>query len=341
MADRVTDAPPLPPVAPRRARSSPQWSTVLADRRVSLLVLIAVAVVVMSQLSPYFLAGNNLLTMTQYGAVIGLLALGQSLVVLAGGGGIDLSVGSTLSLCAVCFGWLAVEAGLNPWVAAALTLGVGALLGGVNALLVTRLGIPPLIATLGTLYLYSSAALVIAGGVDLSGFDRAGYRTIGQTAVAGVPTQVLLVLVPAYIVAALVMARTRFGRQVYHVGSNAVAAELAGIDVRRVRAVLYCCSGALAGLGAIVTTSWLLTAKPTAGSGLELQAVTIAVLGGTAITGGIGMVSGTFLGLALVVVLNSGLQLAGVSNTWQVGLLGAVLIISVLVNQFSSRRRRG
>lgn len=312
----------------------------LADRRVSLLLLIVVTGIVMSQLSPFFLAGDNLLRMTQYGAVIGLLALGQSLVILGGGGGIDLSVGSTLSLCTVCFGWMTVNAGLNPWLAVTITLLAGVVLGAVNALLVTWLGIPPLIATLGTLYLYSSGALVLAGGVDISGFDRAGYRAIGQTAIAGIPTQVLLVLVPAFVVAAAVMARTRFGRQVYHVGSNAPAAELAGIDVRRVRAALYCTSGILAALGAVVTTSWLLTAQPTAGNGLELQAVTIAVLGGTAITGGVGLVGGTFLALALVVVLNSGLQLAGVSNTWQVGLLGVVLIGSVLFNQLVARGPR-
>lgn len=306
----------------------------LADRRGFLALLIIVVCVVMSLLSPYFLRIENVLSMTQYSAMLGLLALGQTLVILTGGGSIDLSVGSTLSLSGVVFGLLSAHAGINPWAAAVIAVLAGAALGGVNALLVTVLRIPALIATLGTLYLYSSAALVLSDGVDINGFDRAGFSQLGQTAVLGVPTQVLLVLLPAYVLAGFMMARTRLGREVYEVGSNAAAAELAGVRVRRVRATMFCLSGALAGLGAVIAASWLLTAKTTAGQDMELQAITIAVLGGTAITGGIGRVSGTFLGLLLVVVLNAGLQLAGVNNTWQIGVLGVVLVASVVINNF-------
>ena len=311
----------------------------LADRRVVLVGLILIAGVVMSAISPYFLRVDNLLSMTQYGAVLGLLALGQTLVILGGGGGIDLSVGSTMSLSGVVFGLLAVRAGIDPWLAAVLAVVAGAALGALNAMLITVVRIPPLIATLGTLYLYASGALVLSGGIDINGFDRSGFSRLGQSAVAGVPTQVLVLLVPSYLLIGFVMVRSRFGREVYEVGSNAGAASLTGVSVAGVRARLYIISGALAGLGAVVMASWLLNAKPTAGTGMELQAITIAVLGGTVITGGIGRVSGTFLGLALVVVLNSGLQLAGVGNTWQIGLLGAVLISSILLNSILRRGR--
>jgi len=310
-------------------------SAVLRDRRVVLLALIAVAMVVMSLISPYFLNTANLLSLLQYSAVIGLLALGQTLVILGGGGGIDLSIGSTLSLCSVVFGLLAVDGGMSPWLAAALTLVAGAVLGAVNGGIITGLGLPPLIVTLGTLYLYASAADVLSGGVDINGFDRDGFSAIGQTSVAGVPFQVLCVLVPVFVVGAVVMRRTVFGRQVYEVGSNDRAAALAGVDVRRVRTTLYVIASALAALGAVVTSSWLLNARPSAGDGFELQAITIAVLGGTAITGGTGRLSGTFLALLLVAVLNSGLQLAGVGSTYQIGLLGAVLIVSMLVRSRS------
>lgn len=306
-------------------------NTALHDRRVVLILLIVLATVTMSFLSPYFLNTANLLNLLQYSAVVGLLALGQTLVILGGGGGIDLSIGSTLSLCSVLFGLLAVDGGLNPWVAAVLTLVAGAVLGAINGGLITGLRLPPLIVTLGTLYLYASAANVLSGGTDVNGFDRASFSTIGQTSVAGVPFQVLLVLVPAFLVGALVMRRTIFGRRVYEVGSNDGAAALAGVDVRRIRLSLYVIASTLAALGAVVTASWLLNARPTAGTGFELQAITIAVLGGTAITGGVGRLSGTFLALLLVAVLNSGLQLAGVGSTYQIGLLGAVLIVSMLV----------
>ncbi|PRA81445.1 ABC transporter permease [Microbacterium sp. MYb66] len=319
-----------------RVMRSVPWS----DRRVSLAVLIVIAVVVMSLLSPYFLRPDNLLSMTQYGAVLGLLALGQSIVILGGGGGIDLSVGSTMSLSGVVFGLLAVNVGLDPWVAALGAIAAGALLGGVNAALITLLRIPPLIATIATLYLFASAALVLTNGIDINGFDRSGFAFLGQSKIAGFPTQVILVLLPAYVIAAIVLSRTPTGRRIYETGNNAQAALLTGVNVRATRAGLYITSGALAGLAAVVNASWLLNAKAAAGAGMELQSITIAVLGGIVITGGIGRVSGTLLGLVLVVILNSGLQLAGVSNTWQIGLLGAVLIVSVLIDTLRVRRQR-
>jgi ribose/xylose/arabinose/galactoside ABC-type transport system permease subunit len=308
------------------------------DRRLVLLGLIVVAMVVMSLISPYFLNTANLLTLLQYSAVIGVLALGQSLVILGGGGGIDLSIGSTLSLCSVTFGLLSVNGGLSPWLAALITLLVGAVLGLINGLFITLLRLPPLIVTLGTLYLYASAAMVLANGVDINGFDRDGFSTIGQTSVLGVPFQVLLVLLPLFLLGAFVMTRTIFGRQVYATGSNATAASLAGINVRRVRISLYMIASTLAAVGAIVTASWLLNARPAAGAGFELQAITIAVLGGTAITGGVGKLSGTFLALILVAILNSGMQLAGIGSTYQIGLLGLVLIVSMLMRPRGAAR---
>lgn len=310
----------------------------LKDRRIVLAVLIVAAFIAMSLLSPYFLNTANLLTLLQYSAVIGILALGQTLVILGGGGGIDLSIGSTLSLCSVIFGLLAVEGGLSPWLAAGITLGAGALLGAINGLFITVLRLPPLIVTLGTLYLYASAALVLSGGIDVNGFNRDGFSTIGQTSVAGIPFQVLIVLIPLFVVGAFVMHRTVFGRQVYATGSNAEAAALAGVNVRRVRISLYMIASTLAAVGAIVTASWLLNARPVAGTGFELQAITIAVLGGTAITGGVGKLSGTFLALILVAILNSGMQLAGVGSTYQIGLLGVVLILSMLVKPRTALR---
>lgn len=306
-------------------------NAILKDRRAALGLLIGLAFIGMSLLSPHFLRVDNLLTLLQYSAVIGVLAVGQTLVILGGGGGIDLSIGSTMSLCSVAFGLAAGRAGMSPWLAVVLALGVGALAGLINGLLVTMLRLPPLIVTLGTMYLYSSAAMVLAGGVDISGFDRDGFSILGQTSVLGVPFQVLCLMLPLYVIVGFVMRRTVFGRHVYSAGSNDMAARLAGVDVRRVRISLYTISGTTAGLGAVITASWLLNAKSTAGMGMELQAITIAVLGGTAITGGIGRISGTLLALVLVAVLNNGMQLAGIGNTYQVGLLGLVLIVSMLV----------
>ncbi|MFC7755915.1 ABC transporter permease [Tsukamurella soli] len=242
-----------------------------------------------------------------------------------------MSIGSTMSVCSVTFGLLTVHGGANPWVAAGIALLVGAALGLVNALFITLLRLPPLIVTLATLYLYASAANVLSNGTDINGFDGDGFSVIGQSSIAGIPVQVLLVLLPLFVVGSYVMRRTVFGRHVYTTGSNAAAATLAGVNVRRIRTILYVVSGVMAAVGAIVTASWLSNAQPTSGTGLELQSITVAVLGGTAITGGVGKLSGTFLALLLVAILDSGLQLAGVGSTYQIGLLGLVLIVSMLV----------
>lgn len=311
----------------------------VADRRVFLVLVILIAGVIMTMLSPYFLHINNLLSMTQYGAVIGLLALGQALVILGGGGGIDLSIGAMLSLSGVVMGLLTQQFGLNPWLAAPLAIGVGALLGLINGILINKVGLLPLIATLSTMFLYASLANVVTGGKQFGGFDVAGFKNLGQGAILGIPVQVLLVTVPAFVAAILMMKYTRFGQQTYEMGSSARAASLVGVSVTRNRTLLYVISGALAGTGAVITNAWLLTARPSAGTGLELQAITISVLGGIDIWGGKGHLTGVLLGLLLVVVVNNGLQLAGVGNSIQVGILGAILIGSVLLNTVVNRNR--
>jgi ribose/xylose/arabinose/galactoside ABC-type transport system permease subunit len=309
----------------------------LRDRSASLVGLILITGTVMSLISPYFLNVENLLAMTQFGAVIGLLALGQTLVILGGGGGIDISVGSMLSLCGVAMGLL-VGAGVPVWAAAAATLLIGLGLGAFNGVLVNVVGIPALIATLGTLYFFGSTAQVLARGSQIVGFDQAGFSFLGTGTLLGIPVQVGLVLLPVYLAAAWVMRRTLFGRRVYEVGNNDRAMRLVGASVGWTRFTLYCTSGALAGLGAVVTNAWLLVARPGAGSGFELQSITIAVLGGTFIFGGRGRVFGTLLAVLLIVVLSSGLQLAGVDPAWQAGVLGAVLVLSVVLNNVVMRR---
>lgn len=306
------------------------------DRRFILGVVLLIAFIAMSLASPFFLTIGNLLGLLQYTAIVGLLAAAQTLVILGGNGGIDLSMGSAVSLTSVIFGLLAVRAGLSPWVAALLVLCAGLIIGAFNGAMVALVRLPPLIVTLGTMYLFASAASVLAGGADISGFDRDGFRTIGQTSVLGIPFQVICVLIPLYVILALVLQKTTFGRSIYVMGSSSKAAQLAGIPVARNRMLLYMISGAVSALGAIVMASWLLNARAAGGSGMELQAITIAVLGGTAIAGGRGTLGGTFLAMLLVAVLQNGLQLAGVGSTIQLGLMGAVLVVSMLINKKST-----
>ena len=242
-----------------------------------------------------------------------------------------------LSLSGVSMGLL-VGAGVPVWAAAAGALIIGLALGALNGLVITVLGIPALIATLGTLYLFGSLAQVLAGGKQIGGFDHAGFGFLGTGTLLGIPVQVALVLLPVYVAAAWIMRRTLFGRRVYEVGNNDKALRLVGASPARIRFALYCASGVLAGLGGVVTNAWLLVARPGAGEGSDLQSITIAVLGGTYIFGGRGRVWDTLLAVLLIVVLNSGLQLAGVDPAWQTGALGLVLILSVVLSNLHIRR---
>lgn len=310
----------------------------IRDRRVVLLIIIVFSLLLMSFISPYFMNSANLLSLLRYSTVVGLLALAQTPIILGGSGGIDLSVGSSLSLSSVVFGLLAVRVGLNPWVAVIATLLISLLFGLFNGFFITIIKLPPLIVTLASMYLFSSAAMVLSGGKDINGFDSHHFALLGQGVFLDIPNQVLFVLIPSFIILSFVMRKSIFGRHVFAIGSSAEAAKLAGIKVVTTRIYLYMLSSFLAAIGAIVTASWLLNARPTSGNELLLPSITIAVLGGIVITGGIGTISGTFLALLLVAILSSGMQLAGIDSTFQIGLLGFVLLISILIRSKDQAR---
>ncbi len=311
---------------------------ILGNRIAFLAILVAVMALVMSMLSPYFLTADNLLGMTRFGAAMALLAMGQALIVLAGGAGIDISMGSILSLSGVLFGLL-VAAGLGVWPAAACGVLIGGVLGSVNGLTVAVWNFPPMIGTFATMWGYAALALIITGGVPVSGFPES-FAFLGQGTVAGLPAQIALAVVPVYIVLQLVMSRTTFGRAVYLVGINQEAARFAGIPVVRIRFFLYVLSGLLAGMGGIVMASWLMAARPDIGVGLEMQALTVTVLGGIDIFGGSGSLAGVMLAVLVVIMMQSGMQLANINTIWQLAVLGAILLGAVALNQAMSTRSR-
>jgi ribose/xylose/arabinose/galactoside ABC-type transport system permease subunit len=313
--------------------------TLLSSR---LILLSAFAVVIGAGLtiaSPYFLNLTNLLDMTQFSGVIGLLGIGQTLVILGGGGGIDLSSGAILSLAGVLMA-IAVTHGVPVGLAAVLTPLFGALLGVGNGWIVAYLGFPPLIATLGTQYLFASVALGVTNGTPIAGFPQS-FAWVGQGMVFGIPNQVLFVLVPVAILAWFLLNRTVFGRSVYAVGTNDQAAGLIGVDVRRTRLLLYTINGFLCGLGAIVMNSWLMNADPAAGDPYVLEAITVAVLGGTSIFGGEGTIGGTLMAVLVVTMLAFGFQIANVNSVMQLGILGFVLIAAVVANEGIRRALEG
>jgi len=235
---------------------------------------------------------------------IGLLALALTPIILTAG--IDLSVGSLLGLCAILFGMLWHDAGLSIPVAAAGALAVGALGGGLNAVLITWLRLPPLIVTLGTYSLFRGLAEAITrGAVTYTDFP-ASFLFLGQERWCGLPTQAWIFLAVAVLIGLLVH-RTTFGRSFRTIGFSPEGARYAGLPVGRRLALVYLIAGVVSALAGLIYTSRLGQAKADAGTGYELFAITAVVLGGTSIFGGVGSVTGTLLGVAAIAVLKNGL----------------------------------
>ncbi|HAM73384.1 MAG TPA: ABC transporter permease [Verrucomicrobiales bacterium] len=291
----------------------------------------------------YFCAvGRNFATrdstfdILRHSAEIGLLALAMTPVILTGG--IDLSVGSLLGLCAIVFGKLWRDAGLSPAVAAAITLAVGALAGGVNAGLIAWLRLPPLIVTLGTYSLFRGLAEAVTHGVDTFTNFPPGFLFLGQERVLGIPAQAPLFALVAAGVWVLVH-RTTYGRAWRAIGFAPEGARYAGLPVGRRVAQVYLFAGLVSALAAILYTARLGQAKADAGTGYELFAITAVVLGGTSIFGGSGSVHGTLLGVIAIAVLNSGLVHA-MQPREVAGMLTGLLLLAALAGSLLPAKLR-
>jgi rhamnose transport system permease protein len=298
-------------------------------REAALIVLLVVTTLWMGALSPRFLTPANALEIVRNTFEVGLLALALTPLIVAGG--IDLSVGSIVGLCAVTLG-LAWRAGAPVGAAALAALTVGTLAGSANGVLVAHAGVPPLIVTLATLAVYRGLAYGLSHSQDVHGFPES-FLALGQGYLfTWIPFQVLVLAVAAVGIG-VYMARTVGGRAVYAVGAGEGAAFLSGIDVAGVRRRTYAFAGFCAGVAAVLYVARVSTAKADAGQGYELAAITAVLLGGTRITGGAGSIGGTLLGLLLIAVLQNGLSFARVPADRQAVLLGALLIVTVLIDR--------
>ncbi len=307
----------------------------LLRRHIRELVLLAALLALMGFMasrSEHFLTLDNLFELSRHLAEAGMLACGMTLIIMTGG--IDLSVGSLLGLAGIAMGyaWTLWGAGA----AFGVVLAVGFLGGALNGLLITRAKLPPLVVTLATMALFRGGAMIISRAEPVSDFP-AFFTWFGQGDVAGVPTQLVLWLAIAA-AAALAVARTPVGRYAAAIGDNERAARFAALPVESVKLWLYTVMGVLCAVAGVVYTSRFATAKADAGTGMELQAITAVVIGGTPITGGRGTVVGSFLGVLLLGVVRNGLSLAHATAVAQEIILGGILIVTAIANQFVAGR---
>ncbi len=324
---------PSKPTEPQRNRLAAATKAVLTQELI-LLVITLIAVAVLATRNERFLTERNLEREISLIFEVAIMALPMTFIIITGG--IDLSVGSIFGMSAIFLGFLWQDAQLPLEVAILLSLLVGTFAGFINGLIIVRLGVPPLITTLATLALYRGVALGISQARSARGFPD-WFLELGRGDVLGAPWQLWILLV-GIVLSAVILSRTTFGRSVYAIGNNELASRFSGIPVNRVKLALYTASGFTAALAAWVFVSRVTTTRSDMGSGMELDVIAAVVLGGTSIFGGSGSILGTVLGLILIQVLKNGLLLAGVKGDATIVMIGVVLILAILVNNFIRSR---
>ncbi len=297
----------------------------------ALLGLIAICVV-LSILSPHFPTLSNFFNISRQAAVITIIAIGETFVVLTGG--IDLSVGSGVTLTSCAMAMVMISTGqILPGILVGLA--VGLLMGLINGLLITKADLPPFIVTLGMLGIAQGVALVITVGQSLFGLPDA-FRFVGQGNVGPIPVPLIIVAI-LFVIFHILLQYNRLGRYILSVGGNEQATRLSGVNVANVKIGAYLISGLTAGIGGIVLASRINSAHPAAGQGMELDAIAAAVIGGTSLMGGEGTIVGTIIGAFMMAVIRNGLNLLNVNAFWQQIVIGLVIIGAVWIDRARKR----
>jgi len=285
-------------------------------------------------LTPYFMTFSNFLNIAQQTSINAIIAIGMTFVIISGG--IDLSVGSIVALAGVTTAG-SLQAGLPMPIALLVGIGVGFLCGAANGFLIGWGNLPPFISTLGMMSIARGSALLFTDGRPISGFSQS-FRFFAEGRVLIFPMPVFLMIV-LYLFMHFVLSRTKLGRYTYAIGGNEEAAILSGIHVKLYKVFIYGLCGMLSGVAAILLTARLNSAQPIAGIMYELDAIAAAVIGGTSLMGGEGMLVGTLIGALIMGVLQNGLNILGVSSFIQQTIIGAVIIIAVLIDMLLKKRK--
>ncbi len=317
----------------------------LAGRRLSLEAALAqyglylallLLVILFGALSPAFLSVDNGLSVLRQVSTVGIMAVGQAFVILAGG--IDVSVGSVVGLGGMVAGLALRDYGASPLVAAFLGLLAGLLVGLVNGLVISWLRVNPFITTLATLSGVRGIVYIISNQYDVRFPALDAFLYFGRGYVGPIPVQVV-VLVLVVAIAWLLETRTTFGRAIHALGGNETAARLSGIAVERVRIATYAICGACAGLAGVLITAQIAIAVPYQGSGAELDVIAAVVVGGVALTGGVGSVLLAALGALFIGVLANGMALLDIPSIWQMVIKGVAILVAVGLYNIARTRR--
>jgi ribose transport system permease protein len=293
-------------------------------RELAVLIALFILILIFTVIDPTYFSAGNLIDIVKMATINGILAIGITFAIITGG--IDLSIGCTFALVIVAVGSMTVT-GYFPAVSIIAGALIGAGLGIVNGLLITRMHLQPFIATLGTMSIYRGIAYVVTGGWPVLNIPNDFRRTLGARIIGDVPVYILVFLVIA-VVAHILLRRTRFGNYLFAVGSNEEAAKLAGVNVDMIKILAYLVCGVCAGFAGMIMLANLGTGEPAAGQGYELVAIAASAIGGTRMAGGRGSIAGTVLGTLLLAALKIGLIITGVSTFWQFIVTGIIIVIA-------------
>lgn len=308
------------------------WSRVIRSLEVRMLGLALILAIGLSLLSPYFLTQNNIFNILDQSVVIGIVAVGMTLVILTGG--IDLSVGSVAGLTGIILGLALQTLPIPAAIPVAVLSGAG--IGLVSGILIAVFGLAPFVVTLGMMAIARSLAYIFSGQTAISNIPS-GLSDIVYTTVFGIPGNVLFLLI-LYAIAWAYLTYTKGGRTIYAVGSNAEAARAAGLNVLFYSILPYVISGALAAVAITFSIAQILSADPLAGNQMELDAIAAVVIGGASLYGGRGSIIGTLIGVIIMVMIRNGLNLMGVSPFWQGTAIGSIIILALLAERLVNWR---
>ncbi len=317
----------VPP--PRRSVS------ITMKKELTMFVVMIVLSIITAVLNPSFLGGDNLRNNVRHISLISLFALGEAIVIIAGG--IDLSIGSVICVAAIATSYLTMVQGLGIVVAVVLALIVAIAIGFAQGALCAKLGLQPFVVTLGFMLALRGVAEVLTGGADI-GFQGKfpAFRFLGEGTGLGLPMPFWFALV-AVVLTTFLMHRTLFGRYCYAIGSNTEAARLSGVPVQSVRIVTFVIAAFLSGIAGILYVAYLPTSTPSLGSAYELHAVAAAVLGGCSLQGGRGSVIGVVIGASIMQITFNAVNLVG-HSLWQNIVAGGVILAAVIVDRLFEKR---
>jgi ribose/xylose/arabinose/galactoside ABC-type transport system permease subunit len=327
-----------------------QFNFAEAAMKLRAYIALLVLLVFFSITSPNFLTPTSLITMVRHIALNAIIAIGATFVILTGG--IDLSIGSIIGFCGMIAGGFIYE-GINLvflgitvyfWVPVVLivTVIIGVLIGLVNGILVSKFNVTAFIATMGTMYIFRGFALLRSQGKTFPNLQgraelrNTGFPLLGSGTFLGIPYSILLMII-LVVMMVYIAKKTPFGRRVYAVGGNESAARLSGIQVAKVKTIVYMISGGCAAIVGLIISSELVAAHPATGESYEMNAIAATVLGGTSLAGGRGSIGGAVLGAFVIGILNDGMVMMGVSSFWQTVIKGIVIVLAVILDQLQNR----